>query len=374
MNSRELRERGEEGANQASNEVQFALVIARIIETVKADPELMRQAVYDLARHRLQEQLVDSNPTDAQRAERALETAIHGVEEFSRQQASLPAPSSVPQLSSALPRDPPLGKAGPVPSESGAGLIHPTNGADRHPLWAVMTRTAAVLLVVGTVLIVVLQRDRLMMLGQPLQGQRGQTVPEKAVGTPASATADMALNRSPPPPSFPRPTDYGVYALGDDALTELRLLPGRPPDARVAISAAFRLPGKVSLPNGHPEFIVFRRETAANILERAEVRVIARIAREFSAESAGKRLDDNDSWVIRNFSYPYRASPVPDNPEMYRLHSEDPTLQLPPGQYALILKNQSYYFNVEGAIVDPRQCIERVITTSGTFYSACRKP
>ncbi|MGY4502565.1 hypothetical protein ACVWYH_006522 [Bradyrhizobium sp. GM24.11] len=369
MSSRELREREEESPNQASHEVQFALVIARIIETLKADPELMRQAVYDLARHKLQEQLVDSNPTDTKCAERALEAAIHGVEEFARQQVSLSTSASVLQLSSALPRDPPRAEAGPAPS--GSRLIRPANGPDRLPLRAVMT--AAVLLAVGTVFIVVPQRDRLMTLGRPLQGQSGQTVPENADGTPTSATADTALNRSPPPPSFPRPTDYGVYALGDDALTELRPLPGRPPDARVAISAAFRLPGKVSLPNGHPEFIVFRRETATNILEHAEVRVIARIAREFSAESAGKRLDDNDSWVIRNFSYPYRASPVPDNPEMYSLHSEDPTLQLPPGQYALILKNQSYYFSVEGTIVDPRQCIERVIATSGTFYSACKK-
>ena len=373
MSSRELREREEEDPNQASNEVQFALVIARIIESVNADPELMRQAVYDLARHKLQEQLVDSNPTDTQCAERALEAAIHGVEESSRQQVSLPASSSVPLLSSALSGNPPRAEACPAPSGSGVvGLIHRANGADRLPLWAVMT--AAVLLTVGTVFIVVPQRDHLMTLGRPLGDQREQTVPEKAVGTPASATSDTALNRSPPPPSFPRPTDYGVYALGDDALTELRLLPGRAPDARVAISAAFRLPGKVSLPNGHPEFIVFRRETATNIVEHAEVRVIARIAREFSAESAGKRIDDNDSWVIRNFSYPYRSSPVPDNPEMYRLHSEDPTLQLPPGQYALILKSQSYYFSVEGAIVDPRQCIERVIATSGTFYSACKKP
>ncbi|WP_187435532.1 hypothetical protein [Bradyrhizobium cytisi] len=336
---------------------------------MKADPELMRQAVYDLARHKLQEQLVDSNPTDTKCAERALEAAIHGVEEFSRQQVSLPALSSVPLLSSAFSRNPPRAEAGPAPSGSDlVELIHRANGADRLPLWAVMT--AAVLLTVGTVFIVVPQRDRLMTLGRPLGDQREQTVPEKAVGTPASPTA---LNRSPPPPSFPRPTDYGVYALGDDALTELRLLPGRAPDARVAISAAFRLPGKVSLPNGHPEFIVFRRETTTNILEHAEVRVIARIAREFSAESAGKRIDDNDSWVIRNFSYPYRSSPVPDNPEMYRLHSEDPTLQLSPGQYALILKDQSYYFSVGGAIVDPRQCIERVIATSGTFYSACKK-
>jgi hypothetical protein len=103
------------------------------------------------------------------------------------------------------------------------------------------------------------------------------------------------------------------------------------------------------------------------------VRVIARITREFSAASAGQRLDDSDTWVIRNFSYPYRASPVSDNPEMYKLHSEDPALQLPPGHYALILKNQSYYFSIEGDIVDSRQCIERVVSTNGTFYSACRK-
>jgi hypothetical protein len=57
-----------------------------MIETVKTDPERMRQAVYDLARHKLQEQLVDSDPTDTRQAKRALETAIRGVEEFSRQQ------------------------------------------------------------------------------------------------------------------------------------------------------------------------------------------------------------------------------------------------------------------------------------------------
>jgi hypothetical protein len=237
-----------------------------------------------------------------------------------------------------------------------------------------MTRTALVLLVVGVALTAVLQRERLMTLGQPFRGHGGQTAPDMAATTSdATATANAAFKRPPPPPAFPQPTDYGIYALADNVLTELQLLPGRAPDVRVAISAAFRLPRKVSLPNGHPEFIVFRRDAASNILERAEVRVIARIAREFSADSAGKRLDDSDTWVIRNFSYPYRVSSVSDNPEMYKLHSEDPALQLPPGHYALILKNQSYYFSIEGDIVDSRQCVERVVSTDGTFYSACRK-
>ena|ERR1700687_227478 len=40
----------------ASTEVQFALVIARMIDSVKNSPEHMRQALYDLARYKLQEQ------------------------------------------------------------------------------------------------------------------------------------------------------------------------------------------------------------------------------------------------------------------------------------------------------------------------------
>ncbi|MGY3499966.1 hypothetical protein [Bradyrhizobium sp. USDA 4471] len=340
-----------------------------MIETVKSDPELMRRAVYDLARQKLQEQLVDANPTDSGHAKRALETAICGVEEFSRQQIGLADPTPVPQLRSALPSYLLPRNGGSGPSELDAEPIQPVIRADRWLFWTVMTRTALVLLVVGIGFTAVLQRERLMTWGQFLRG--GQAAPETVAAPPASIDAG---SRRPQPPFSPRPTDYGVYALEDNSLTELQLLPGRAPDVRVAISAAFRLPGKVTLPNGRPEFIVFRRDAAANILERAEVRVIARIAREFSAESAGKRLDDSEAWVIRNFSYPYRASPVPDNPEMYKLHSEDPALQLPPGQYALVLKNQSYYFSVEGDIADPRQCIERVVTTNGTFYSACKKP
>jgi hypothetical protein len=59
---------------------------------------------------------------------------------------------------------------------------------------------------------------------------------------------------------------------------------------------------------------------------------------------------------------------------MYELHGEDPLLELTPGRYALVLKNQSYDFSVEGEPVDPRQCIERIVTSNGTFYSDCKKP
>jgi len=138
------------------------------------------------------------------------------------------------------------------------------------------------------------------------------------------------------------------------------------------------VPSHTNLPNGYPKFIVFHRDAATNISERAEVRIIAKVAREFSAEVAGKKLNDSEdatTWVLRNVSFPFRSSPLADSPEMYELHSEDPALELTLGRYALILKNQAYDFSIQGRIVDPKQCnIERIVATNGTFYSDCKKP
>jgi hypothetical protein len=98
MSSQDLIPGKQEQPDPASNEVQFALVIARMIETVQNSPDHMRQTVYDLARYKLQEQFTHTEANDIRRSQQALETAIRGVEEFSRQQFSIPAPSPVPQL------------------------------------------------------------------------------------------------------------------------------------------------------------------------------------------------------------------------------------------------------------------------------------
>ena len=179
-----------------------------------------------------------------------------------------------------------------------------------------------------------------------------------------------------PPPAKSaelRPTDYGVYAISNGALSDLSSLPGRAPDIRVAVSPPLTTPSRTILTNGHPRFIVFSRDLASIVADRAEVRVIAKVTREFSAKGAGKKPDD-DAWVIRNISFPFRSSRVNDNPEMSELHSEDPGLELPPGRYALVLKTQAYDFSVAGNAVDPRQCIERIIGLTGTFYSECKSP
>lgn len=89
-----MRHNDRETAEPDSTEVQFALVIARMIDTVNSSPEDMRQAVYDLTRYKLQEQFTHADVTDVKRAQHALEAAIPGVEKFSAtQQASLPPPA-----------------------------------------------------------------------------------------------------------------------------------------------------------------------------------------------------------------------------------------------------------------------------------------
>ena len=67
-------------SDRGGTEVQFALVISRMIESVKNSPADMRQAVYDLARYKLQEQFTYADAKDIKRTQQALETAIRGVE------------------------------------------------------------------------------------------------------------------------------------------------------------------------------------------------------------------------------------------------------------------------------------------------------
>jgi hypothetical protein len=124
------------------------------------------------------------------------------------------------------------------------------------------------------------------------------------------------------------------------------------PDMRVAISAAIVTPSRTTLQDGHVKFIVFRRDSATNAADHAEVRVIAKIPQEMSFDKAGKPLVTKveDSWVIRNISIPYRTAPKKDYPDMYEVQSENPAAALPPGRYALVLKGQSYDFTVAGPV------------------------
>ena len=345
-------------APSTTPEVEFALVINRMIDSVMMDPEHLRATVYELARHKLKEQFADD--PDLEKLSDALEVAIRGVENFTirKRQEALPGPGEITQLT------PPISNPEASPTRK-----------DETRWSNVPVRFVVVLAMALSILFVVKQKDRAIDMSQRaasrlvalLGGQAPkQTLTELPQGNAPVATA---------PPIKPplTPTAYGVYAISGDKLYELELLPGRAPDRRVAISAAILTPSRTTLPDGHLKFIVFRRDSATAAADHAEVRIVAKIARETSFDQAGKPIASkpDDSWVIRNISVPYRTSPRKDEPDMYEVQSEDPETALAPGRYVLVLKAQAYDFSVGGAITDPKQCLERLAATNGQFYSEC---
>src|SRR5215204_1094602 len=63
--------------------VEFALILSRMINTVKDDPSQMRLAIYEFARARLEIDASWADQAERMRLLSSLETAIRGVEQFS---------------------------------------------------------------------------------------------------------------------------------------------------------------------------------------------------------------------------------------------------------------------------------------------------
>ena len=377
MSSRELLPGQQDSTDLPASEVQFALVISRMLDTVKDDAEARRQMVYDLARYKLQEQFTYADAKNIDQMKRALEVAIEEVEKFSREEAPLERlPSQQLTSSKATETGGLLVSGDATVLRSRIEISRSKLPAISGPLLPVIKRTAAILLAVGAVILIVSQRDNIAALRRQISSQAPEIaqVSPKPETTITVAKPEMVAP-APPLPTRVLPTDYGIYALIDDkSLAELNATGVMAPDMRIAISPEFKKPDRPHLPNGRVKFIVFRRDAANVIPERVEVRVVAKIAREFSTDAAGKNLGGGeDVGVIRNFSYPFRVSPIPGKPEMYELHTGDSGLELAPGHYVLSLGSQAYYFQVDGEITDPRQCLERVVAGNGTFYAPCKK-
>jgi hypothetical protein len=356
-------------------EVEFALVLSRLIESAQSDPIQLRSSIYQIARIKLQEQLSSESPAEAQRLLQALETAIKGVEEFSQRQSGPPV--------LALPHGEPAGKGARLNllrSGPNAPTIdhHPARREkDRRRFFAGFGRLSVVASSIGLLAAVVAAsyfafNQRRHFLGaagekeisQPLQAKGTVPFGEKweAVGTPEpAAVKEGAVARQ-------LPDHFGVFAVSSNRLHELEQLPGRAPDLRVAISASIAQPVKTTIADGPIRFVVYRRDSATSAAERAEVRVMARLA---SAKSTPPQEGEN--WVMRNISYPLRAAPIRDAADMYELRSDDPEFALPPGRYALVIKGAAYDFAVDGTITDPKQCLERIQASNGVFYVECRK-
>jgi hypothetical protein len=353
-------------------EVEFALILAQMINTVKQDPTQLRFAVYEFARSKLAHNLPGTDEAERKRLQSALEVAIKGVEQFSKrgdqEQRLLPPPPSMALT------------VGPdVSARSQVTVISPDRRgyteAEWKPLpsrfgerrrtfrrWRAASIAAGVLIAAG--------------LAGMLYLPRALQAPAPVASVPPVAPPPETRVAAPPETlPFPIPSDYGIYVLNNGKLSELDPLPIMVPDKRVALSTPVSKESRTTLPDGHARFVAFRRDLVANAPDRVDVRVVARVVRALSFDANGKASYSpvSDEWSIRNTAFEFRVRPIAGHPEMLLIQPENPDFTLPPGRYVLALKSQAYDFTIAGDATDPSQCLERTDAANGTFYSDCPK-
>ena len=375
-----------------AQEVEFALILSRMINTVKEDPVQLRLSIYEFARARLQIDTSWAEEAERERFSAALETAIQGVEQFSArrdEKERLQPPTPSPQIA--------LGASAAEPLATSMVTIHQVNSAPKsvvlkevysrpeaesiaqeqtRVLLSTLARFAIGILLFGTVAAgLAIYSQRTSLLGTSARAPSPATLVAKpAIPDPAQqslVTGAVSQGSSP----FPLPTDYGVYALNDATLSELNVLQEQVPDKRIAMSTPINQSSRTTLPDGKARFVVFRRDLVGSAPDRIEVRVVARVVRALTFDAKGKAsfTPVSDAWNIRNLSYEFRVRPISGNPEMLMVQAENPDFVLPAGRYVLALKNQGYDFTVAGKVTDPSQCLERTDAANGTFYSDCQK-
>lgn len=372
-------------ASPPMQEVEFALILARMINTVKEDPVQMRIAVYEFARSKLKEEIVWADEKERERLLAAFETAIVGVEDFSLrgdEKARLNGPAQSGQPVIGKPAAMALRPKPPVALEdlSIASKPPPVLNRQTKALMSTWFRLAVGMVLVGVAVASAVYDQRGSLMGGGIKAP-AQTAPTPAPAKPATDAQSAALS-SPQPavtpaqsPSMPLPSVYGVFAFNNGVLSELDLLSEQVPDKRVAMSTPVNKPSRTVLADGRVKFVLYRRDLVANAPDRVDVRVVARVTRAmtFDARGRGTFVPVSDAWNIRNVAYEFRVRPVPGNPEMLLLQPENADFELPAGRYVLALKNQGYDFLVAGKITDPAQCLERTDAANGSFYSQCEK-
>jgi hypothetical protein len=375
-------------ASPHAQEVEYALILSRMINTVKEDPAQLRLTIYEFARARLKIDTSWAEEAERKRLSAALETAIQGVEQFSarrddKERLQPPAPSA--QIAQATsPAEPPATSMVPIHQVDAAPNSVLVREVYRRPdvetvaqaqtriLLSTLARFSIGIVLFGVVTGLALYRQRAPLLtvadpaAPPSPDQPQQSLAVADVKTAAGSPGSLP---------FPLPTDYGVYALNNTKLSELYLLQEQVPDKRIAMSTPINQPSRTTIPDGKAKFVVFRRDLAGSAPDRIEVRVVARVTRALTFDGKGKASFSpiSDAWNIRNLSYEFRVRPLAGNPEMLMVQAENADFALPAGRYVLALKNQGYDFTVAGKVTDPSQCLERTDAANGTFYSDCQK-
>jgi hypothetical protein len=365
----------DETTSPHAREVEFALILARMINAIKEDPTQLRRSVYEFARAKLKSDTSWADEQESARLSASLEAAIRAVEKFSSgsdqterlqllaQTAQIAHGDSSARLSPkpTVDIDQVAAPADYVPLSRGFGLTTAAPRLHRKLVSKLVSITFGILLA-GTALNVAFYNRHDLTL-QARTSPQAPPPPEKTASPPSN------------PLPFPVPTVYGVYAVDNGTLIELDALSEQVPDRRVAMSTPVNRPSHQILRDGRVKFVVFRRDLVALAPERMDVRVVARVVRALTFDAKGKVsfAPVNDAWNIRNIIHEFRVRPIPGNPEMLLVQPEKDDFGLPSGRYVLVLRNQGYDFTIAGDVSDPAQCLERTEAANGTFYSDCEK-
>jgi hypothetical protein len=393
----------------ASPEVDFAIVLSRVIADVTKNPAELRNAIYDLARIRLKQEAWERTPSigilETRRLSLALETAIERVEAISikqdqrqaikslehmienlgeRSDPSLTPPSTGYPLIEISPGNPSR-LFTPEPNEDLESVAPNAKSASPGLRRSIFITMAASLLAIAALggATGLLKFELFGPKTNPENGIQKSAAAEPVSRSLPSAINDVDGNREQVSPTssdrnadIPLPQVYGIYALSGGKLYELEPLPGRVPDRRVFMSAMITKPSRTVVPDGRVSFLAYRRDLATAAPSRIAVRVIAKVQRAMTFDPAGKVevAAVDDSWTIRNIEYDLRVSPLSNNPEMILIKPETADFVLSPGRYGMVLNNIAYDFFVSGDAADSVHCLERTVAANGVFYSQCRSP
>jgi hypothetical protein len=371
-----------------SSELDFAIVLSRVIASIENDPAQLRSAVYELARIKLQTEL-SINVSEKRDLALALESAIERVETVSSKHDRVKVLQSLERHTnrsevdacevSIEGREPaPIIKHLPNFVVDGSRKVE----SSWHWMGAAPLVRAGVFAVLGIVVCTVLDRH-FGVFGRQSPQPFASVVykverPEAKQVLQASADGVQTPITTPSTQSlgFPLPSVYGIYAVSGGRLHELEPLVGRVPDQRVFMSTPIKTPSRTVLPDGRAVFIIYRRDAANGAPERVSVRVIAKVLRAmtFNAARQGSTTNVQDTWTIRNISYDFRVAPLGEGSEMLMIRPESEDFVFPAGRYGLVIKGQAYDFTIAGPITEPAQCLEGIKAENGTFYSECRRP
>jgi hypothetical protein len=369
-------------------ELDFAVVLSRVIGSIESDPAQLRNVVYELARIKLRQEAWQTsiNLLEARRLTLALESAIDRVEAIHSKHDELRALQSLDRLIQNLEIGPgrgmleahtPLLIVNEVPARAADANHLPALPRANGTKWRYWPGTApllraAMIALIAVAMGVVLDRQ-FGLIGREASSSAAPTTIVQAPGQASQSPATLVPRQSSP---FPLPEVYGVYAVSGGRLHGLEPLPGRVLDQRVFMSTPIRTHSRTELPDGQVLFIVYRRDFASSPPDRITVRAIAKIMRSMVFSTAGQANLENveDAWSIRNVSYEFRVAPLSEGSEMLVIRPESGEFVFPAGRYGLVIKGQAYDFTVAGPITEPAQCLEETKASNGTFYSECRSP